>query len=168
MSSAKPFWTIGKERERAYAAKFVKELDQQKLIFPVIDAAIDINDGVGDEAFFIELARVAMTTGNAGAWQNVANWIRKVGALQPTTFALWDELSEHPNWQIRWRVACVLYHDIPDPQSDRLFAVLRHDKSAKVRDCAISRYENRPGADRNVMFKMFDADDPASPGFRRG
>ncbi|QNO27064.1 hypothetical protein EEB18_020495 [Sphingopyxis sp. OPL5] len=168
MTAQKPFWTIGKEREKAHAAKFIPQEDQQDLIFPVIDAALDINDGHGNEGMFRELARTAFVSGKSAVWQAAANWLRKVGGLKPTVLDLWDELGAHSDWTIRWRVACVLYADIPEPKSDLVFGVLRHDKSAKVRRYAVDRYENRPGPDRNVVFKMFDAGDSSSPGFRRG
>ncbi|MES2441950.1 MAG: hypothetical protein V4574_03905 [Pseudomonadota bacterium] len=168
MSADRPFWTIGRDREKAYTAEFVKEADQQALIFAVIDAALDCNEASGSGAEFVEKARVAMVDGNSAVWQNASSWVRKVGERHPASLTLWDQLASHASWQVRWRVACLLYNDIPDAKSDDLFALLRHDKSAKVREYAVSRYENRPGPDRNIVFKMFDADAPSSPGLRRG
>jgi hypothetical protein len=164
----KPFWTIGKEREKAHAAKFVRQSDQQALIFPVIDAAIDISDGHGNERDFRELAQTAFVSGKSAVWQSAADWLRKVGGLRPAVLNLWDELAAHSDWTVRWRVACLLYADMSETQSDLLFSVLRHDKSAKVRRYAVDRYENRAGPDRNIITKLFDADEPSSPGFRRG
>ena len=108
-----------------------------------------------------------MIEGNSAVWQNASGWVRKVVKLRPDVAELWDDLSSYSAWNVRWRVACVLYHDIADHQSDALFAALRHDKSIKVRTYAIDRYEYRPGPDREAV-KMFDADAPSSPGFHRG
>ena len=164
----KPFWTIGREREKLYAGQFVKAPDQQALLFPVIDAALDLNEGAGDEAEFIGLATRAMSKGGSAVWEDTACWISKLSARFPDVLRLWDELASDPAWQVRWRVACLLYTHIPAAQSDRLFAVLRHDRSVKVHETAVSRYEDRVGSANHVVFKMFDANDPASPGFNRG
>ena len=168
MSNPKLFSTIGREREKLHTAKFVKDAAGQALIFPVIDAAFDLNEGHGAIDHFVVLVKTALVEGCSAVWQNAANWMRKIGSRFPGTVGMWEELAVHPDWSIRWRVACVLYHDIPEATSNGLFAVLRHDRSAKVRRYAIDRYENRQGMDGNVVFKMFDADDAASPGFKRG
>lgn len=165
MNTRNPFWTIGRDREKAHAAKFAKRQEQQELLFPVIDAALDVNEGCDDEANFIERSKRAMITGDAVVWQNTSGWIRKIEKEHNSVLELWDELASHPSWQVRWRVACLLYNDIPETKADELFAKLRYDKSTKVRQYAIDRYENRPGPDLYVVFKMFDAGDPSSPGF---
>lgn len=160
-------WTIGREREKFHAAKFVRDGAQQNILFPVIDAVHDLKEDRGSAAAFIAVARIAMITGGSGVWQNTVNWIAKVTREHPEILLLWDELALGTIWQTRWRVACVLYGDIPDAQSDHLFSNLRHDPSKRVRDTAIDRYENRPGPDRYIVFKMFDSSHPASPGFER-
>ncbi|HEX6376401.1 MAG TPA: hypothetical protein VFZ91_11865 [Allosphingosinicella sp.] len=164
MNVPKPFWTIGREREKQHAASFVKKPDQQALLFPVIDAALDLNEGKGDEARFVDVARRAMAEGSSAVWEETSLWISKIALRYENVSSLWDELAVHPSWQARCRVACLLYHAIPEEQSDRLFAGLRHDRSAKVRTSAIDRYEYRPGPDGYIV-KLFDSNDPASPGF---
>ena len=152
----KPIWTIGREREKLHAAKFVRGADQQALLFPVIDAVHDLNEGEIDTDRFVTAARTAMIEGAFGVWANTNNWIRKIGNRHPNVLPLWDELSEHTSWKVRWRVACCLYSDIGDAQSDRIFSVLRNDKSKKVREYAIDRYEKRPD-DKGRVEKRFDA-----------
>lgn len=149
-------WTIGREREKAHAAKFVRKEDQQQLLFPVIDAVHDLKEGTGQIGDFIVAARRAMIEGGSGAWQNTANWLRQVGREHPAAYALWGELARHESWRIRWKVACCLYLDIPELQSDDLFALLRADRSKKVRDYAVDRFENRPD-ERGRVEKRFDA-----------
>lgn len=160
-------WTIGREREKLHAAKFVRDAAQQNILFPVIDAIHDVKEDRESPAAFIAVARIAMTKGGSGVWQNTVNWIAKVAREHPEVLSLWDELALCANWQTRWRVACVLYGDISDAQSDHLFSKLRHDASKRVREMAVDRYENRPGPNRHIVFKMFDANHPASPGFER-
>ena len=166
MNAPKPFWTIGREREKQHAATFVRKADQQALLFPVIDAALDLNDSNGDVAKFMDVARTAMVEGGSAVWDNASLWMSKIACRHESVLSLWDELALHPSWQVRWRVACLLYYAIAGEQSDRLFARLRHDRSARVREFAKQRYEYRPGPDRYLV-KMFDANDPASPGFQQ-
>jgi hypothetical protein len=149
-------WTIGSEREKMHAAKFVKKADQQAILFPVIDAIHDLKDGATDISRFIDVARSAMIEGGYGVWTNTSNWISKVVLEIPAVAAIWDELAVHPDWKVRWRVACGLYYfGISETQSDRLFSILRNDKSKKVREYAESRYEYRPNP-KNIE-KVFDA-----------
>lgn len=151
-------WTIGREREKQHAAKFVKEESQQRLLFPVIDVVHDLKEGTATAQDLMNVARVAMVEGGSGVWQNTANWLRQVQHELPEVRFLWSDLAHHPNWQVRWRVACCLYLDIPEQQSDRLFSALRFDKSKRVRATAIDRYEYRPDK-RGKVERRFDAAD---------
>lgn len=151
-------WTIGREREKLHAAKFVRKAEEQAILFPVIDAVEDLKEGIGTIQQFMSAARTAMITGGFGAWTGTSNWISKVAKDAPEVSALWDELSNHTEWKVRWRVACELYSfGIGEEQSNRLFAKLRNDKSKKVRDYANSRYEYRPNP-KNAE-KIYDAAD---------
>ena len=151
-------WTIGREREKLHAAKYVRKPEDQAILFPVIDAIEDLNEGTGTIEQFRSAARLAITAGGVGAWTNTSNWVAKVAKHAPEILTLWDELSDHTEWKVRWRVACGLYYfGIDEDQSNRLFAKLRTDKSKKVREYAISRYENRPNP-KNVE-KVYDAAD---------
>jgi hypothetical protein len=151
-------WTIGREREKLHAANFVRKPEDQAILFPVIDAVEDLKEGTGTIAQFLSAARTAMVDGGYGAWTNASNWIAKVAKDAPEVLKLWDELSNHPEWKVRWRVACGLYYfGIGEDQSNRLFVKLRNDKSKKVREYAISRYEHRPNP-KNIE-KIYDAAD---------
>src|SRR5262245_50642926 len=100
-----------------------------------------MKDGTGDIDGFIIAARRAMIEGGSGVWQNTVGWMRKVARERPEASTLWTELAGHESWRVRWKVACCLYLNIPDTQSDDLFALLRADRSKKVRDYAVDRYE---------------------------
>ena len=149
-------WTIGREREKSRASQCVKGERQRKLLFGVIDAVHDLKEGCGTSQHFIEVAREAMIEGWARVWEETANWVRQVGNEFPEVLSLWDDLANHPDSSVRWRVACLLYWDIPERQSDRLFATLRFDKSKKVSSYAIDRYEVRPDKD-GTLVKQYDA-----------
>ena len=150
-------WTIGREREKLHAAKFVRKPEEQAILFPVIDAVEDLKEGTGTVEQFMFAARTAMIEGGFGAWTNASLWISKVAKDAPEASILWDELSDHSEWKVRWRVACELYYGISEEQSNRLYAKLRNDKSKKVRDYAISRYEHRPNP--KYIEKVYDAAD---------
>ena len=66
-------------------------------------------------------------------------------------------MQKSESWSDRFTVACRLYLDVPNGVSDRQFNVLRHDKSKRVRDIAIDRYENRANEKGEVVFGRFDA-----------
>ncbi|MCW1984326.1 UNVERIFIED_ORG: hypothetical protein M2348_002343 [Sphingomonas sp. R1F5B] len=149
-------WTIGREREKTHAGKFVRQEDQRQLLYPVIDAVHDIKEGNGSVEDFIGVAQVAMMEGGSGVWLSTANWVRKVSHENVRASEIWNFLARHESWKIRWRVACCLYLDIDEPQSDHLFAHLRSDPSKKVRKYATDRYENRPD-DQGKVEKRFDA-----------
>lgn len=134
-------WTIGREREKAYAIKFIRNVNEHPLIFDVIDAVEDIKAGEDASRRFMDVAIYAFVNGGRGVWGQTADWIRRVGKLDPQVHAIWNDLAASPKGEIRWRVACLLYNDIPERQSHRLFDQLRSDKSKRVREFAVSRYE---------------------------
>ena len=135
-------WTIGREREKAHAIKYIRSEKEHPLIFAVIDAVEDVKAGDSDLRRFMNAAIYAFVHGGRAVWGQTANWVRQVGKYHPQVHAIWDELAKSPDGEIRWRVACVLYHDIPERQSHILFDILRSDKSKRVRQFAISRYEH--------------------------
>lgn len=149
-------WTIGREREKLHAAKFVKDEAGQTLLFRVIDAVHDLKDGGDDVVALENAARCAIIDGNSAVWQNVSNWIRRAGQQWPAVLSIWPGLAAHADWRIRHRVACVLYLDVPEDLSNRLFAALRFDKSAKVRQYVVQRYEWRPD-EHNEVKRFHDA-----------
>ena len=133
--------------------------DQKAMLLAVVDAAHDIIDGKVDASDFVVLARHAVIHGNSTVWQNATDWIAKIGRRVPEAKVIWDQLANHSSWGVRWRVACCLYSwGIEEPQADKLFAMLRDDKSEKVRRYAVSNYESRPNEKREVV-KMFDANE---------
>jgi hypothetical protein len=160
-------WTIGREREKQHACRYVKAQSQRDLLFPVIDAVHDLNEGFGTLEDFAVTAISALEKGGSTTWNSVDKWIHDVSRLHPQALEIWNTLSDHSKWSVRRSVAGLLYWYIPTSQSDKLFAKLRHDQSSAVRALAVDRYENRAGPKGNILFKMFDAADPASPGFRK-
>jgi hypothetical protein len=150
-------WTIGREREKAHYTQFVRDADQQALLFPVIDAIHDLKEGAGSASRLMDVSRAAMAGGNVRVWGTTSDWLNRVVTQIPEVGQLWVEFASNADWRLRWRVACHLYFGIPEDISNRIFAVLRHDRSAKVREYAISRYEERPNEKREVV-KMFDAE----------
>jgi hypothetical protein len=129
--------------------------DQQDMLLAVINFAHDLLEGKPEIEKYKSAVLHSMTHGHSAVWQNTANWIRKIGDRAPEATVVWDELAIHTSWEVRWRIACVTYYDIPEAHSNRLFARLRYDKSSKVREYAISRYENRPNP--KYLEKVFDA-----------
>jgi HEAT repeat protein len=143
-------WTIGREREKAHAIKYIRNPKDHALIFDVIDAVEDIKAGGSDFQRFIDASRDAFALGGSGVWEQTAGWVRQVGQHHPLVHAIWDDLAASPSADVRWRVACVLYQDIPERLSHQLFDRLRSDKSKRVRAFAIDRYENTAGPDGHI------------------
>lgn len=162
-------WSDSREACRAYftdfSLRFVPPEEAQK-ITDVVDRACDLHEGSGSIEAFLDAAVIAMSEGRGSIWESAAIWIGRAAEERPVVNDVWDTLAKHRAWQVRWRVSCVLYHNISESKSDELFAILRHDKSEKVRRFSVDRYENRPGPDRIIVFKMFDAANPLSPGYR--
>ena len=150
-------WTLGRDREKQHVAPNFKDENQRDLLFAVIDAVHDLKEGLDNSVGLVAAARRAFRDGNAGVVQQTSEWIAKVACRIPAVGILWDELAAHPNREIRWDVACRLYWYLPEDQSDRLFAILRHDRSKKVREMAIQRYEWRTN-EENTFVKMYNAE----------
>lgn len=150
-------WTLGREREKRHVAPRLRDSRQRRLLFDVIDAVHALKEGVADAGSFVGAARAALTDGDSVVVDETGAWLAKVAGAVPAVGGLWDELAVHPSWKVRWHVAGRLYWYIPEDRSDCLFAVLRGDRSKKVREMAVSRYEYRTDEERTFV-KMFDAD----------
>jgi hypothetical protein len=150
-------WTIGREREKAFALQYVKAKPQQNLVFRVIDAVCDLNEGTGSVEQFMDSAKAAFLSGRKTAWNTVDKWIRDVSRLHPEVNEIWTDLASNSKSEIRRQVAGRLYWYVSEEQSDLLFAALRHDKAQSVSSLAIERYEFRPEGRGGPLRRMFDA-----------
>lgn len=150
-------WTIGREREKASASQYVKAKSQQNLVFQVIDAVCDLNEGTGSVEQFIEAAKAAFLLGRRTTWNSVDKWIRDVSSLHPEVNEIWNDLARNSKSEVRRQVAGRLYWYVSDEQSDMLFATLRRDKAQSVSSLAIERYEFRPEGRDGPLRRMFDA-----------
>jgi hypothetical protein len=121
-------------------------------------AAHDLKDGRCSVDAFIEATREAVWSATQSERDGPLALLARIAEYYPACLQVWLELSESPRWQDRFAAACRLYSAIPEDLSDRLFNLLRNDKSARVRAIARDRYANRPGEDGYVVFGRFDPD----------
>jgi hypothetical protein len=151
--------TLGRSAEKERYSPFLPDPTQRSWVFDVIDLTYDLIEGRALPEQLTEAVLQVFLSGDARAWQNTAEWLEKTTAHLPEMDDVWLGLARHPDWQIRWRIACLLYSTVPEPVSNRIFSTLRYDRSRKVRDYAIERYEMRAVPDGQLWCskKVFDA-----------
>lgn len=125
-------WTLGRDREKEHARKFLGPSKDSSLLEAVIDVVHDLVEGKADA----EAARLALSRGFAegggGVWESTGSWLLKAGGEFPDFLSLWDVFAAHPSAATRFR-ACAFVVDLPENVAKKLLPVLLSDPSAKVR-----------------------------------
>jgi hypothetical protein len=162
------FGSLGRERDIELLRQRCTDAIMRDKWIAQTSAAHDMNDGIGSVEAFLVTTRNAVFPVSQAARDPALTLLARIAIYYPECLVIWRELAQSEKWADRFSVACRLYSVIPETLSDQLFSALRHDKSAKIRKYAFDRYENRAGPDRYIVFKMFDAECPSSPGFKVG
>ncbi|WP_156256213.1 hypothetical protein [Sandarakinorhabdus oryzae] len=151
------FASFGRQTDRNHIIRYVSDPEAQILLLEMTDAVHDLNDGVGDVDQFISRVRDVLHSRFGGARENALMLLSRVARYHPECNVIWRELMQSPSWQMRFAVACRLYWHVPEDLSDRFFAILRNDKSKRVREIAVSRYENRADENGEIVIGRYDA-----------
>lgn len=128
-------WTIGRNREKEHARKFLGPSADSSLIEAVIDAVHDLIDGRSVTDDTLSAFRRGVIDGGGGTWESTGSWLRKTIPEHPSLSDLWLEFATHRSAGIRFRAAAfvsAMPEDIAKTALPRLLA----DKSAKVRSKA--------------------------------
>lgn len=136
-------FTLGRQREKEHAARYVRTEADRLVVERVVDAAHDLMEGMASaEAVAVILAE-ALVTGGGGAWEQTGTWLRKLARAHPLFDQVWMQLAPHKSARIRLRVAAFL-NEIPDAVRLQLAATFLEDSSAKVRAKAAGEISMRP------------------------
>jgi hypothetical protein len=131
-------FTFGRNHEKACSVMYLHDKAEAPRIHGVIDAVHDFLDGNVTEEDLRRALYDAFSEGGSGVWEQTDSWIQKLWREYPSFGTLWVELSEHPSWKVRWRVACVL-DSMPPALRLKIGNRLRLDASRKVREMAADR-----------------------------
>lgn len=152
------FASFGRERDKDFIRGYNIDEESRDMLLRMTDAVHDLNDGTGDLQTFLDCVRAAVASRNEGVRDKALTLLARVSCYHPPCESIWWELADHVSWGFRFAVACRLYWYVPERLSDRLFANLRNDKSKRVREIAISRYENRADESGKIIFGKYDAE----------
>jgi hypothetical protein len=150
------FASFGRERDLQMIEQWITDEDIKGRSLKQTQAAHDLNDGTGTVEAFLAASREAIFSSSESQRAAPLLLLCRIASYYPKCLVIWDELASSSDWRNRFSASCRLYWYIPDQKSDRLFNYLRHDKSKRVRDIAVDRYEYRPNPER--IEKVFDAD----------
>jgi hypothetical protein len=125
-------WTIGREREKEHARKFLGPSKDSSLLEVVVDAVHDLIGG----SPVSEVTQAAFTDGfvegGSGTWESTGSWLAKSVREFPELAQLWREFASHPSAKVRFRAAAFL-GEMPEDTALALLPILLSDSSAKVR-----------------------------------
>lgn len=133
-------FTFGRERERESALKYLKDSKDAPLILAVIDSVHDLLEKRISEDRLREVLIETFVKGGSGVWEQTGAWIRKFSKENPSFNSLWLTLSDHPEWQTRFRVATFI-NEMPADIATTLCVKLKDDQSKKVSEMALARME---------------------------
>jgi hypothetical protein len=139
-------FTIGREREKENAARYLHNQADALVVGRVIDAVHDLIEGVASADTVGPVFAEAFVSGGGGAWEQTGSWMRKLAREHPSLHQLWLQLAQHKSARIRFRVAAFL-NDMPDEIRQRLTATFLADRSANVRSKTAGEISMRPTSD---------------------
>ena len=151
------FASFGRERDLSMIEEYVVDPELKARYLKQTAAAHDLNEGIVTADAFIDATREAVLQSTQTGRDAPLILLARVARYYPECLGLWDELAESQDWQNRFTVACRLYGAVPDAVSDRLFNRLRNDRSKRVREISICRYENRANEKGEVAFGVYDS-----------
>jgi len=128
-------FTIGRDREKEHARKFLGASSDPALLESVIDAVHNLLEGLALSEDTFEAFRRGFVDGRSGTWENTGSWLTKAVREFPALSSLWHEFAAHQSAQIRFRAAAHLT-GMPEADAQKLLPILLADKSAKVRSKA--------------------------------
>jgi hypothetical protein len=137
------FASFGRERDLEMLERHIKDPVVKERAIRQTSAAHDLNDGIGTVEAFIDASRDAVFPETPPGRDAPLLLLARIAKYYPECLQIWDELAQGSSWKDRFTVACYLYNRIPETKSDRFFAILRNDKSNRVREMAVARYEWR-------------------------
>jgi hypothetical protein len=125
-------WTLGRDREKEHARKFLGPSKDASLLEGVIDAVHDLIDGNEDPATVRAAFRSAFIDGAGGTWESAGSWLLKAGHEHAAYLDLWNEFSTNASATTRFRVAAFV-SDLPEDAARKLLTAFLSDPRAKVR-----------------------------------
>jgi hypothetical protein len=152
------FASFGRERDKEFIRQYTLDEGSKDMLLRMTDAVHDLKDGNGSVEQFIDCVRDVVASTSSGMQEHGLLLLARVSRYHPQCLVIWRELASHRMWQHRLAVASRLYWHVPEDLSDSLFAVLRHDKSKRVREIARSHYEYRPNEQGEIVFNGTDDD----------
>ncbi len=150
------FASFGRERDLEMIEKWVTDPALKARWLKQTAAAHDLNDGLGTLEQFIEASREAILPASFASRDTGLTLLFRISRYYPDCLVILDELAKSKAWRDRFTVACYIYSDIAESESDRFFNVLRNDKSKRVRDMAIGRYKHRSNENGEIVFDKYD------------
>jgi hypothetical protein len=125
-------WTLGRDREKEQARKFLGPSKDSSLIEAVIDVVHDLIEAKVEAEAVRAIFRRSFVEGCSGVWESTGSWLLKVGREFPDFFGLWDEFAAHSSAATRFRVAAFV-GNLPEDAVRKLLPALLADPSTKVR-----------------------------------
>lgn len=128
-------FTIGREREKAHARKFLGDLSDPTKLEAVIDAVHDLLESGAVTDSTKAAFRSGFVDGGTGTWESTGSWLAKAVREYPSLSSLWIEFAGHRSAKVRFRAAAFL-DSMPEDYAAEVFPQLLADHSAKVRSKA--------------------------------
>jgi hypothetical protein len=133
-------FTFGREHELECAVRDLRDANQAHMITNVVDAVHDILEGKSTPESVRSIAIRAFTDGGSGVWEQTGSWLRKLTAEYPELESVWHELSNSPDGNTRFRVACFI-NELPRALATEIGVRLTDDRHKKTREMALARLD---------------------------
>lgn len=140
-------FTFGRKTETDVALRRHGGAEKAEMIVAVVDSVHDLLEGKASVEDVEKVLASAITEGRRDIWDAAGTWLLKVQKHYPSVGHVWLDLAKHPAAEVRFRVACHII-DLPEAICTEVYALLKDDKSKKVRTQAEGKWDYRQNPEK--------------------
>lgn len=133
-------FTFGRDHEIKTALRRHGGADSAGQVVDIVNAIHDLQENKCALEDVESVIRLALVEGRRDIWVAAGTWLLKLQGDYPTSRQVWTDLAVHPSAEVRFRVASHLV-DFGGGLREEIYAVLKHDKSKRVRSHADGKWD---------------------------
>lgn len=142
-----PMFTFGRKTETDVVLRRHGGPEKAEMVVAIVDAVHNLLEGSATLEDVEKVITFALVEGRRDIWDAAGTWLLKVQKHYPSIGHVWLDLAKHANAEVRFRVACHII-DLPEATCTEVYALLRDDKSKKVRTQAKGKWDYRQNPEK--------------------
>jgi hypothetical protein len=140
-------FTFGRKTETDVALRRHGGQENAVMIVAIVNSVHDLLEGGATLEEVEKVISYAFVEGRRDVWGAAGTWLLNVQEHYPSASHVWLDLAQNPIAEVRFRVACHII-DLPEATCKEVYALLKDDKSKKVRTQAEGNWDYRQNPEK--------------------